>query len=330
MTPETNLARFIKKFTPYTLKEIASKLDVTQTALKSYTLGGDNDYQTSFQVECKLPEILNLDYGLLPVQMFTNNTDSEIWHSIISELIDTAVIGAETGYNTPLLSDGQQERATLIQDIVCNLMHCDLSFPDTVPQEFVNYLKGEKNNSEGDNHIEPFFHAIKECETTHILLKTLKALTDLYGYHYAYILPLEDAVDFNNPAWEKLNTTCNNIDSYLLELAFAQIARDRNPLYYNTIINKVSTFTEELKKLTFHNNIPLENDPTLLTTLSHHELGHMAEAKALGCLKNTYHPDYRINNLYLQNNILEDKVSLLMKHLNVTDEDLQKIADEEE
>lgn len=330
MTPETNFARFLKKHTNYTLKEIANKLGITQAALKSYELGGDNDLEMAFQVECNLPEILGLEYGLLPVQMFTDNTNSETWLSIINELIDIANSGAQTGYNTPLLTDREHERDLLIQDIVCNLLHCNLSFPDTVPQNFINFLNRQENNNMDDDTSELFFYEIENCETTHVLLTALKALTDISGYHYAYILPVENAVEPNNDNWEHLNDVCNNIEYSLPKLAFAQVASHKNPQHFNTVIDAVTKIAEELKSFTYPRNIPLERDPTFITTLSHDELGHMAEAKALGFFKNDYHPDYRINELHLHNAILEHKMSLLMKHLNVTDDDLIKIADEEE
>jgi transcriptional regulator with XRE-family HTH domain len=299
-------------------KELALRLGVSPTQVTKWK----NDEHISSEMEKRLRELSKIgDADPHLVAWAGSLKAAKQWREVIKYLADMANENSETGYNTPPLSDAENDDMTL--DVLCGqtvlvLNDMGVAPPKTFPADLKDALTDE----------EPW-DLFEDNPYTRLIDKIYKAYTDVYGFYVAYVdelleddngLPV-DGFDDVEPcllrlAASKLEEARPDVEArrgISVDLAFA-------PDFHKFRIETEKDYKKWMTKLKRHairTGTPLRAEIMDMVYESHDALGHAAEAEALGFNNSNLHPDMYMNELLTGMRMIHQILPKILEKLDI-------------
>jgi transcriptional regulator with XRE-family HTH domain len=284
-------------------KELAKRLGVSPPQITKWK---NNEYMSE-EMEGKIAKLLNIG-GLDPsvVAWAGSVKDARKWSKLFEDMAKTAVFGAETGYGCYPL---ENESGLLALTTVNTLFAMGIPPPNGFPKE----LEGGDDDDEDE---------VRENNPYYALVGDIyQALTDVYGFYAAYV---DDLVCHDRLI--DILGTAENIEPCLMTLAASKLERVDDS--FAPGLQKFRYETERdytkwlmsLKESAIEAGIPLRAELLDMVNCGDDELGHKAEAEALGFNKTRLHPDIYMNEILVGMRTIHQVLPAIMKKLEIFDD----------
>lgn len=238
------------------------------------------------------------------------------WDRLIHFLAEDALDRAETGYETyPLLDEYPGLLGVQVTD---TLRDMGVELSKTFPPELAPYFKG--GDDEGDDNTRDVPDELWELLGTNpysaIIRDIFDSLNNVWGFYAAYV---ENVVDDDAGT---LYDTKSEIEAGLIDLAACKIeVDDKFAPKFRTFKHRVMKDYEEwltvIKEAAFRAGTPLRAEFLDMVGEDAEELGHAAEAEALGFNASRLHPDIYMNELLVGMRIIHQVLPAILKKLEI-------------
>lgn len=290
-------------------KDLASRLGVSSSQITKWKKGE----HISFEMQKTFRQITKIGDADPEVVLWCGSLENAIkWERLICFLAEISSYGAETGFDTDPLMDGND---TLVWDTFDTLKEMGVTIPESFPEELnVNY--------EDIPQEDEFWDLIDNNPFVNIISSIFHALNDVYGFYAAYIdkFMMDDELELSL-------TPAVNIEPCLMSLAACKISIDQSlasnykEFRYNTL-RDYQEWIVIVKNRVFRAGLPLKAELLDLINHSADDLGHDAEAESLGVNDSRIHPDIYMNELLVGVRMIHQVLPAIMKKLGI-DEDFK-------
>lgn len=311
-----------------TQQTLAKRLGVSPTQVSKWK--GNGTEHMSSEMEKKIKALAGLDEGADAgfIRRAGGATEAEKWERLIHYLAELAEAGSETGYDTdPLTCVGQ---LTWLPGQTLELLHkLGVKIPRPFPKKWdFDYGKASERKIE----------TLLEEPLVELISAGFKALTNLYGFHAAFVSGL-----MNDPALEDEYEDAIEIEDRLLDLAFCkaefdtEFDRSLTPNFkkfnYETL-KDYRTMLATLKERAMRAGIPLKAELLNLVYDSADDCGQQADAESMGFNDDRLHPDIYMNELLVSSRLIHQVLPKILEKLDikftVDDSDLTLMSPEDE
>jgi transcriptional regulator with XRE-family HTH domain len=286
-----------------TQKELAARVGVSPTQISKWKSG---DY-LSTEMENKFRELVKIDSYDPSVVIMSGSLDAaRWWDKLIHHLADLADDFGETGYDTYPLQD---EDGRLLWSTFYTLKNMGVELPKEFPRDLmVDY----DHMDEGESEI------LRKNPYSNLIQEIFESLTNLWGFYTAYVSEIteDDELDLFEIGSE-MESCMMDLAAIKckVELSFAPKIKE---LEWSTKKN-YQKWIEIVKDKAFRAGVPLRAELLRLIGDSSGELGHAAEAEALGFNKSRLHPDVYMNELLVGMRVLHQVLPKILEKLGIED-----------
>jgi len=295
-----------------TQKALAAKLQVSPTQISKWKSGDS----MSGEMEKRLIELTGIGERQPEVVWWTGGIEqADKWASLIVYLAESAVERAQTGYQTPQLTD---DARALIWGTLWSLKGMGVDIPKEFPAEM---LPPHHDDEDDEWKFDAFFEVPLIAKINAAFL----ALNDIEGFCLAYIDGLFEGIGFDElECWEEISY----LSTRLLELAFAksgeasELSPDFRKWSYK-VIQDVKGHVDSIKRLAIHHHIPLKAELSNLIFSNSDSLGVDAEAEAYGFNDGRLHPDVYMDEILRSLRLMHQVLPAICTKLGITSEELK-------
>jgi transcriptional regulator with XRE-family HTH domain len=310
-------------------EELAQRLNVSPTQIVKWK----NDEYMSPDMTEKICTMLGLgDREPRVVALAGSIEAADKWETLIDFLAESAVENAETGYETIPLTDERHDTPNLlVWKTFDTLRGMGVDIPTTFPSELAfDYRQetpqaaSEADADEDDVSLEmsdETWGILHQNPYSNLIYNIYEALNDIWGYYAAYVSYL-----INDDALNLMDTTAENIEPCLLDLAASKLQREPDeslaPRFQAFKRSTLSDYKEWLRVVqdrALRARVPLREDIMELVYKSHPELGSDAERNSLGLNEGRLHPDVYMNELLVGMQAIHQVLPVIMKKLGIYD-----------
>ena len=283
----------------------------------------DDDFgeHMSFEMENKFRELVDIGELQPEFVLWAGSLEyAEKWDRLIHHLAEDAQFWAETGYKTEPLDD---DLGLLSYHVIDTLSKMGVESPKAFPPELESYLKNEDSddgNIEGDNFddSDEVYEPLETNSYSVLIRAIFGSLNDVWGFYAAYVANISD--DEN----EAIFDIKENIEACLIDLAACKIQIDKKfapriDTFRREVIKEYQEWLTALKEEAFRAGIPLRAELLDMVSDKHGELGHAAEAEALGFNASRLHPDIYMNELLVGMRIIHQVLPIILKKLDISE-----------
>jgi hypothetical protein len=296
-------------------KELARRVAVSQTQITKWKSGE----HMSLEMEENFRKILKLGEKHPEFVLWAGSLeDAEKWDKLIHFLAEHSELSSETGYHTDPLQD---DLGLLCVQIADTLGHMGVESPKAFPSELDPYFRDgefrdDDSSSDDEDEGGELWDLLEENPYTAVIRNIFDSLNDVWGFYVAYVQRLAD--DDEGELYEKVD----EIESSLMNLAAAKIAVDDEfapefSTFRYRIIKEFTKSLSALKEAAFRAGTPLRAELLDMVGSDARELGHTAEAEALGFNANRLHPDIYMNELLVGMRVIHQVLPIILKKLDI-------------
>ncbi len=294
-----------------TQKELAARLGVSPAQISKWK---KSEYM-SMDMQSKLSDIAGIgDLDPDFVSLAGSRDDALKWAKLFRFLAELAEQGAETGYDTYRLQEGEEE-AHLNWHTFYVLKEMGVDIPTPFPPELDFDYDGLDDSEESEHRMDELF-----SDPNVSLVKSIyKSYTDVYGFYAAYVGGVVDKLDLYDEPICDIEPCLMELAASKLEEVPAELAKNYQRFQWKVKKNYTKSLME-LKDEAVQAGVPLRAELLDLVYESHDALGQMAEAEALRFNDGRLHPDIYMNELLVGMRTIHQILPAILKKLGIEDE----------
>ena len=297
-------------------KGLAQRVGVSATQITKWK----KDEHMSLDMERKFRAIVNLGDDEHPeFVLWAGSLESaHKWHRLIHFLADQARDSAETGYDTyPLLDE-------LAPGVLCvqvseALRDMGVELPKSFPPELDSYFSGDADDDASDVPDNSKLWKLLEANSYSAIIRDIfESLNNVWGFYAAYVEDVAD--DDGGPLYD----TKSNIEACVIDLAACKIDVDEKfapklRAFRYRVMRDYEEWLTTVKEAAFRAGTPLKAELLDMVANDAEELGHAAEAEALGFNATRLHPDIYMNELLVGMRVIHQVLPAILKKLQIDD-----------
>jgi transcriptional regulator with XRE-family HTH domain len=296
-------------------KDLARRIAVSPTQISKWK-NGDH---MSLDMEDKFRAIVKIGENKYPefVLWAGSLEDANKWDRLIHFLAEEAREGAETGYDTYPLLDELAPGLLCVQ-VSDALRGMAVELPKTFPPELDRYFGGgDDDTSEVPDNPE-LWELLGTNPYSAIIRDIFESLNNVWGFYAAYVETVAD--DDAGTLYD----TKSEIEAGLIDLAACKIEVDdkfapKFRTFRHRVMNDYEEWLTVIKEAAFRAGTPLRAELLDMVGEDAEELGHAAEAEALGFNASRLHPDIYMNELLVGMRIIHQALPAILKKLEIND-----------
>jgi transcriptional regulator with XRE-family HTH domain len=294
-------------------KELARRLRVSPTQISKWK----NGEHMSSDMEDKVRAMVKIGAGKYPefVLWAGSLEDARKWERLIRFLADDALDGAETGYETyPLLDEYPGLLAVQVTD---TLRDMGVAPPKAFPPKLDAHFQGEGDTENDTRDVpEEIWELLGTNPYSRIIRDIFDSLNNVWGFYAAYV---ENVADDDAGT---LYDAKSEIEAALIDLAACKIAVDdkfapKFRTFKQRVLNELEDLLTIIKEAAFRAGTPLRAELLEMVGEDAEELGHAAEAEALGFNAGRLHPDIYMNELLVGMRVIHQVLPAILKKLEI-------------
>lgn len=306
-------------------KDLAQRVAVSPTQISKWK----NGEHMSSDMEDKFRALMNIGDKHPEFVLWAGSLeDADKWSRLIHELAEEASFSAETGYNTEPL---QQELDLLCVQVSGTLSDMGVESPKAFPLELEPYFNSvdrsrdheATDDNDDDDDSDAQWDLLEANSYSALIRDIFEALNDVWGFYVAYI---PKTITDDDEALFDIETS---IEACLMDLAATKIQVDEKfapkiKSFRYRVMKEYQEWLTDLKEAAFRTGTPLRAELLDMVSDTHGELGHTAEAEALGFNANRLHPDIYMNELLVGMRVIHQVLPAILKKLDINDFELDE------